>query len=107
MHSETCAVVFSHDGYIKRFQGSKEFEDLGVFIDVRSRLDPSSRAASFFRGCAVRTTPKRVSASAWFAPGRYQHDAKILEQSWTMPSYNAVLTLLWVDDDIEDEDDLW
>ncbi len=29
----------------------------------------------------------------------------IQEQSWLMPTYDAVLTLPWVDEDIEDEDD--
>ena len=104
---EACAVVFSQDGHIKWFRGSKEFEETGVFIDVRSKLDPSSLAASFFWGRTVRTTPKRVGASTWFEPGRYRDDASIREQSWVMPSYNAVLTLLWVDDDIEDDDDYW
>jgi len=104
---EPCAVVFSQDGYIRWFRGSEEFEDIGVFVDVRSKLDPSSLAAAFFRGHTVRTTAKRVDVSAWFAPGRYRHDATVLEQSWAMPSYNAVLTLLWVDDDIEDDDDYW
>ena len=102
---EPCAIVLSQEGYIKWFQGSKYFADIGVFIDVRSKLDPSSLAALLFQGRTARTTPKQVSASAWFEPGRYREDAAILEQSWAMPNYKAVLTLLWIDDDIEDEDD--
>ena len=34
----------------------------------------------------------------------FNPDATIYEQSWSMPSYNAVLTLLWVADDIEGDD---
>jgi hypothetical protein len=108
---ETCAVVFSQDGYIKWLQGSEEFErvheDVGLYIGVRSKLDPSSLAASFFQGRTARPSPKRVDASAWFEPDRYRSDATVVEQSWTMPQYNAVLTLLWVDDDIEDENGFW
>ncbi len=102
---EACAVIFSQSGYIRWFQGSKEFGDIDVFVDVRSKLDSSSLAALFFQGRIVQANPKRVRASAWLAPGRYRDDATILEQSWTMPNYDAVLTLLWIDDDLEDDED--
>ncbi len=104
---EPCAVVFSQDRNIRWFHGSKEFKDIDVFIDVRSRLDPSSLAISFFQKGTIQKNPKRVSASAWFTPGQYRQDATIREQSWAMPSYNAVLTLLWVDDDIEEDGLIW
>ncbi len=109
---EACAVVLSQDGYIKWFRSSKEFErireDTGIFVDVHSRLDPSSHAVGLFQGRTVRSNPKRVRASAWFRSGHYRTDAMIVEQSCPMPQYNAILTLLWVDDDIEDdiEDDI-
>jgi Zn-dependent peptidase ImmA (M78 family) len=102
---EPVAVVFSQDNRIKWFQGSKDFkelgEELGVFVDVRSRLDPSSGAVKFFQGHPIPVGWRRVDASAWFRPGRYRTNATIQEQSIAMPSYNAVLTVLWVDDDIE------
>lgn len=104
---EPCAVVFSQVGCTRWFQSSKEFADIGVFIEVQSRLDPSSLAASFFKKGKIQREPKRVRASAWFAPGKYRDDATILEQSWPLPRYNAVLTLLWIDDDIEEDDLLW
>jgi hypothetical protein len=105
---EACAVVFSQDGHIKWFRGSEDFENFGAFINVRSKLDPSSIAAAFFQSHTIRDVPKRVGVSTWFEPGRYRGDASILEQSWVMPNYNAVLTLLWVDEDIEeDKDFLW
>lgn len=109
---EPLAVVFSQDSQIEWFRGSRDFqelrEDLGVFVDVRSRLDPSSHAAKFFQGESVPMGPKPVDACAWFLPGRYRSDATIQEESVAMPTYNAVLTLLWVDEDIEQESDfLW
>jgi hypothetical protein len=105
---EPVAVVFSHGGHIRWFRGSQDFEelreDLGFFIDVRSRLDPSTQAYRIFQNRSVRVNPRTVSASAWFTSGKYRSDGRILEQSWGMPNYDAVLTLLWVDEDIEDDD---
>lgn len=105
---EACAVVYSEDGYIKWFQGSEEYrrvsEDVGLFIDIQGRLIPSSLAASAFKVCPGLLAPERVDASAWFVSGRYETNATVLEQSWSMLQYNAVLTLLWIDDDIEDGD---
>jgi IrrE N-terminal-like domain len=102
--NEACAVVFSRDGTIKWFRGSKYFDELKVFIPVARRLDQSSLAASFFQGDTLPMSRIHVYASTWFAPGRYNRDATIYEQSWSMPSQNAVLTLLWVADDIEADD---
>ncbi len=108
---EACAIVFSQGGHIKWFRSSGEFkrigEDTHLFIDVRSKLDPITPAAAFFTGRAMQDRPKRIGASAWFEPGNYRSDATVLEQSWSMPNYDAVLTLLWIDDDIERDDSQW
>lgn len=104
--SEPCAIVFSKDGLVKWFSGSKDFNDLGLFIEVRVKPDPSSLAASFFQGRSISPSQRNVSASVWLAPGHYRKNAKIREQALTMPNYNSVLTLLWIDEDIKDEDDL-
>lgn len=102
-----CVVVFSQDGYIKWFWGSEEYgrvcEDLGLFIDVHGKLIPLSLAASLSQGRSGLLGPEPVDASAWFVSGRYRDSATVVEQSWSMPQYNSVLTLLWVDDDIEDD----
>ena len=105
--NEACAVVFSRDGDIRWFQGSRDFEDIGVFINTSSPLDRSSYASLFFRGDHIPSVRHRVYASTWFVPGKYHPDAMIYEQSWPMTKYNAVLTLLWVADVIEDEEDIW
>jgi Zn-dependent peptidase ImmA (M78 family) len=102
--SETCATVFSKDGLVKWFNGSTEFSDLGVFIEVRVKPDPSSLAASFFQGRSIPSSQRNISASVWLAPGHYRKNARIKEQALAMPNYNSVLTLLWIDEDIEDED---
>ena len=106
---EPVAVVFSQGSHIKWFQGSKDFEttreDLEFFIDVRARLDRSSVAATMFQGRNLPSKMSRVLASSWFTSGRYEQNATILEHSYFMPTYNATLTLLWIDEDIENEDE--
>jgi hypothetical protein len=101
---EPCAVVFSKDGTIRWFRGSQEFNSLGVFVTVRSKLDPDSLGALHFQGHDISKRPSRVEAASWFHPGPYRKDATIREQSYAMPTYNSVLTLLWVDEDLEDDD---
>ena len=45
---EPCAVVFSENGYIKRRRASREFEQMGVFIEWGAELSSSSLADSLF-----------------------------------------------------------
>lgn len=104
---EPIAIVFSQGQRIKWFQPSREFSELGVYIDVRSRLDPSSVASKLFENSTISNKPRRVAASTWFVPGKYESEASILEQSWVLKNYNAVLSLLWVDEDFFYEDDFW
>jgi Zn-dependent peptidase ImmA (M78 family) len=103
---EPCAVVYSYDGYVKWFRASKDFRDLNLFVNVRSPLHPSSLASLVRKKNLTRTVSERVEASAWLAPGQYPDDATVKEQSWGMPGYNAVITLLWADD-VDDDDDWW
>lgn len=101
---EPCTVVFSKDGHIKWFHESKSFKDLGVFVEVRSKPDSATLAAALWDGRSTLKRPKRVKASAWFSSGNFRKDATIVEQSWIFSEYGSMLTLLWVDDDIEDFD---
>lgn len=102
--NEPCAIVFSKDGVIKWFHESKAFKELGVFVEVRSKPDPATLAAALWEGRSTSKRPRRVQASAWFAAGNWNKDATIVEQSWIFSEYGSMLTLLWVDDDIEDFD---
>jgi len=108
---EPTAAVFSQNNRTQWFQGSQDFEkvreDLKFFVDVHARLDPSSLAAILFQKKYLPSRKGRVQASVWFTPGRYKQNATILEQSIAMPAYNAVLTLLWIDDDLEEDDELY
>lgn len=102
---EPVAIVFSQDGYIKWFRASKEFEEMELFVNVRSRVFAGSLAAQLFAGKPMPATTKRVSADAWLRPGSYDPGAFIQENSWSIDSANAVMTLLWVDEDIYESDD--
>jgi Zn-dependent peptidase ImmA (M78 family) len=105
---EPIAIVYSEGNRIKWFQGSKSFEEireeLRFFIDVRSQLDASTLAAFFFRNRSIPPGIKPVKASAWFTPGDYTEVATIKEHSVSMPNYDAVLTLLWIDEEIDGDD---
>jgi len=101
---EPCAVVFSQGGYSRWFQGSREFQDLGLFVDVKTKLDPSTSAVQMLHGQSGITLPRRVDASAWFKPGRYRRGVTLLEQTCLMPNLDAALTLLWVDEDIDGDE---
>ena len=104
---EPVAIVFSQNGFIKWFRASREFEEMELFVDVRSRVYPGSRAGLFFEGKSMPTTTKRIAADTWLRPGNYDRDASLLEQSWPMEYYNAVLTLLWADEEISEGDDFF
>jgi len=97
---EACAIVYSVGGRIRWFHPSKDFGETGFFIPVGEKLDSYSLASSFFEGKRVPVRAEHVDASTWFAPGRFRQDGLILEHSLAMPAHDAVITLLWVDQDI-------
>lgn len=105
---EPLVIIWSENNHIRWFQETQAFtelrEDLRFFIDVRSKLDTSTRASLFFRSGSIPPGIKSVSASAWFTPGEYSKTVSIKEHSIAMPIYNATLSLLWVDDVIEEDE---
>jgi len=72
-------------------------------VRVGEEVDRYSIADDCFAGRQAPGRPTSVDASCWFAPGRFKDDAMIKEDSRAFPSYNAVITLLWIDQDIERE----
>lgn len=104
---EPIALVYSQGQRIKWFKGSRDFNELGLFVSVKSRLDPSTLASRFYKNEAIPNKFRRVNMSAWIDTDRYRSSCTVLEQSWSMPNYGAVLTLLWVDDDISEDNDFW
>jgi Zn-dependent peptidase ImmA (M78 family) len=108
---DQVVVIYSEDNRIKWFRGSASFDtirdDLGFFIDVRARLDTTTLAAKLFENPNLTFRKHKIDASCWFTPGKYRRDAMVVEDSISMPNYNAVLTLLWVDDSLEEDDVDW
>lgn len=80
------------------------FYDLGLFVAVGNKVPASSRAALFFDGQSIPSGAKIARASSWLVQGKYHRETTLQEESIALPKYNAVLTLLWVDEDIDDED---
>lgn len=104
---EPLAIVWSEKNRIRWFQESKSFaeirEELRLFIDVRSKLDPSTQASLFFTYGSIPYGIKSVPVTAWFSSGEYLKSAVIKEESIGLPAYNATLSLLYIDDVIEDD----
>ena len=93
------ALVYSKRGEIKWVRQSDELKALQLFIHNRRRLDDTSIAS---RGLPMQ---RHVPADIWFNEGQFDKSAQIMEHSRQMPNYDAVMTLLWLDRDIVDDDD--
>jgi IrrE N-terminal-like domain len=100
---ERCAVVFSQDRYIRWYSATSDF---GFHIPVREPLDPYSLAVDFFDGKPLPARMETVDVSTWLR-GRYRSNAMIKEESRALPRYNAVLSLLWIHEEIEPDPDDW
>jgi Zn-dependent peptidase ImmA (M78 family) len=100
---ERCAVVFSQDRCIRWYKPTADF---GFHIPVRETLDPYSLAIDFFDGKSIPDRMETVDASTWLR-GRYRSNAMIKEESRSLPKYNAVLSLLWIHEEIEPDPDDW
>lgn len=79
----------------------RKTEDFGYFISPREDLNPATYAADFFKGERLPKGMREVKASAWVEGKRIDSTKTILEESIAMPSYDSVLTLLWIDKDID------
>ncbi len=95
---EPVAIVCSEENHIKWVFQSNELKEFGVFINSRRKLD--------IRSIAARSSGrKRVAANAWFDEGEFDRDASIIEDSRQLPNYNAVITLLWVDESLTSDEE--
>lgn len=93
-----CCVVVSKDGRIKYHRKTNDF---GYFLTPREDLRPATYAADFFKGEALPKGMQEVEATAWLEGERIDSSKTIKEDSIAMPSYRSVLTLLWIDKDID------
>jgi Zn-dependent peptidase ImmA (M78 family) len=86
------AIVWSSGGVIRWFKRSAEFT---YWIRIRESLDERTLAHDLFRQRDVPVEGATVPASAWL-DGRFVLDDNLVEQSKPIPSYDGVLTLLWI-----------
>ena len=93
-----CCLVVSKDGKIRYHRKTKDF---GYFITPRETLSPATYAADFFKGERLPEGMNEVQANAWLEGERIDSSKTIQEESVAMPSYGSVLTLLWIDKDID------
>jgi Zn-dependent peptidase ImmA (M78 family) len=93
-----CCLVASTNGKIRYH---RKTEDFGYFIAPGKDLDARSYAVDYFKGEPLSEGMQEVEASAWIEGKHIDSRGRILEQSIPMPSYDAVLTLLWIDKDID------
>lgn len=102
---EPVAVIFSYKSVIQYFQPSSEFLDLGVFPNVKNCMGSATSAYKLFQNMPIKNQWYEVKAAEWF---RKNNDAfnktdVIKEWSISMPSYEAVLSLLWVHEPLGEE----
>jgi len=93
-----CCLVLSTDQKVRRHRAT---DDLGYFIRPKEALDPRTYAADFFRGKELPKGMRSVPATAWLEGEKLDDSKYILEDSVALPFYSSVLTLLWIDRDID------
>ena len=87
-----CAMVWSVTNRARWFVRSDSFR---FFLPLADLPADGSFAARIFRGEAAPTELTPVRPDAWLDRQAAEHVDTLLEQSTSLPNYNAVLTLLW------------
>jgi Zn-dependent peptidase ImmA (M78 family) len=104
--NEPVAIIFSQHNKIQWFQGSADFDrlrdDLNFFIKWEGFLDPDTLTGKLSKDSNYPKKKTRTPASSWFTHGKYNKDATIQEHSIAMPNHRAVLTLIWIDEELDE-----
>jgi len=97
---EPCALIISKKGQYKWARKSRNFEE---FYIKRGQVHAYTGAAEIFRGEKRNTAGMdRTPAGAWLEHYDLNSKATIQEDSRLIQDYSEVVTLLWIDKDIED-----
>ncbi len=102
--SEPVAVVYLRAGRIQWFKATQDFLDAGVFVNVGEMVGGNTNAGRFFRGLSVPDGWRSSDAIDWLRTGNFRRGAQIKEWSVNMMNYESVLSLLWVDEEIDNDD---
>jgi Zn-dependent peptidase ImmA (M78 family) len=95
------AVVWSEQGKARWYKASTEFERYVRLGD----LDDQTFAAGCLRGESAPDHFESVPATAWLYEQGLRGEARIWEHSLWLPNYDATLTLLYIKEAIEHEED--
>jgi hypothetical protein len=100
--SEQCAIVWSEDGKVSWSRRSPEFP---FFIRKGQPIEQASYASTCFKRERTPSAPEPVPADAWIDSFNLKEGSFVYEESRCLPSYDSVLTLLWIKDDIQKKSD--
>ena len=92
------AVIWSTNGEIRWFKPS---EDFASFVPVHEEVQQGTYAFDCFRGLATPDSLERVRADLWLRSSRLLPSSGVLEHSIFLPAYRSVLTLLYIDEPVE------
>lgn len=95
LRDDYAAVIYTVEGLIKWFWPSQNFEYAWI-ERTQELLAPSPAAKYWKRGQEPPQDPVQIPPYTWLSDD-FIGDS-IYEHSIPMPTYNAVLTLIWVDD---------
>jgi hypothetical protein len=98
--SQRCAVVYSVKRIISWIHPSPSFN---YWVPVGNKVGYDSIAARAFDGKPVPNGMEEVPAENWVSSYWLLKDARIQEQAIAMPSYEACISLLWANRDLENK----
>jgi hypothetical protein len=90
-----AAIVWSTAGVIRWFKASEEF---GEFVAVKDSVSAGTYAYDCFQGLAVPDGLRTVKSDLWLADSRRGLPDFLQEHSIWLPSYDSVLTLLYIEE---------
>ncbi|MCD4654763.1 ImmA/IrrE family metallo-endopeptidase [bacterium] len=97
LSGETCALVYTEARKIRWFFPSLDFD---YFIPVKDYVSENSYAFNFFNEMKIPDEFISIRADAWLSSATIDQNAQIKEHTISFPNYDATLTLLWVDEDL-------
>lgn len=100
--SQRCAVVWSTHGVVSWWKRSEEF---GYWIKKGAQVQRGTIAFDCFSSRPVPNEPRSIEASLWIQSNAIIPEAQLQEQSRFLPYYESVISLLWLDQRIEQDSD--
>jgi hypothetical protein len=100
--SEQCAIVWSEHDKVSWSRRSPEFP---FFIRKDQPIEQPSYASNCFKREKAPSTPEPVPADAWIDSFNLKEGSVIHEESRFLPSYDSVLTVLWIKENIQKKSD--